>query len=98
MRLTDFLQRLRSLSPPGEGFKPHKALLLLATVDQLEQQAHPQNRIYFNDQLRQAFTQYFSRYSRDTDRDRPYAPFFHLSSSGFWHLKAKPGQESAHVA
>lgn len=98
MRLTDFLQRLRSLSPPGEGFKPHKALLLLATVDQLEQQAHPQNRIYFNDQLRQAFTQYFSRYSRDTDRDRPYTPFFHLSSSGFWHLKAKPGQESALVA
>ncbi len=89
-----FLEKLDKLSSPGEHFKPHKHILLLTVLELLEGQEHPKNRFYFNDQFRQAFTQNFARYARSSDRNRPYTPFFHLTSSGFWHLKARAGRET----
>ena len=88
MNLGQFLQKLDSLANNG---KPHRHLLLLSVLDLVER--HGINRFYFNQELRALFTSYFNRYGRETDRDRPYTPFFHLVSSGFWELVARPGRE-----
>lgn len=76
----------------GKGtFKPHKLVMLLAVLDLMKEK--PINRIYYDEELKRLFTVYFDKFSCNIDRNRPYTPFFHLRSSGFWHLVALPGRE-----
>jgi hypothetical protein len=90
MDLRGFINMLDILSD-GPSYKPHKYLLLLAVLDIL--QKAPENKIYFDENLKSYFTKYFKQYKRKGDRNRPYTPYYHLMSSGFWYLKAKPGRE-----
>lgn len=93
MLIDEFLKRLDNLTPHGAGFKPHKYLLLLTILDLLEGQQVPKNEFPFDARMRHKFTSYFRQYAGENDRNRPCAPFFHLGSSGFWHLRALPGRE-----
>lgn len=92
MDLEGFLYKLKWLVG-DTPFKPHKYILLLAILDLINNSTHLDNRFYFDENLKNLFTKYFEKYKHEGDRNRPYTPFFHLKSSGFWHLKAKPGRE-----
>ena len=69
--------------------KPHKISLLFAVFDLIEDKQIIDNRIFFNDKLKERFTFYFNKLSADGDRDNPSLPFFHLRSSSFWHHKLR---------
>ena len=92
MDLENFLSKIKMLSS-GKSFKPHKSILLLVVLDLIQEKIINTNRIVYGDVLKDRFTKYIKQYGQQGDRDRPYTPFFHLRSSGFWHLKAKPGRE-----
>lgn len=94
MALSQFLDEIEHLSASGGSFKPHKYLLLLAVTDLVQSGQVNNNRFRYNSTLRDLFSSYFDRYHGPGDRDRPSAPFFHLQSSGFWHLRAYPGKEA----
>ena len=69
--------------------KPHKISLLFAVFDLIEDKQIIDNRIFFNDKLKERFTFYFNKLSANGDRDNPSLPFFHLRSSSFWHHKLR---------
>jgi predicted restriction endonuclease len=73
--------------------KPHKLVLLLAVVDMFEDGLLRDNRIYFDRELRERFSFYFKAVKQPGDSCRPHIPFFHLRSSGWWHLKPRIGRE-----
>ncbi|WP_300411370.1 HNH endonuclease [uncultured Alcanivorax sp.] len=73
--------------------RPHKVCLLLAVLDLIRAGTLKENRILFNESLRQAFTKRFERLKQDNDRDNPEFPYFYLRSSGFWHHKPVAGKE-----
>ncbi len=73
--------------------KPHKACLLLAVIDLIERGYLTTNRVAFDSALKDAFSERFERYKRGNDNDDPSMPYFYLSSSSFWNLLPKAGQE-----
>ena len=77
----------------GRG-RPHKACMLLAVIDLIDTGQLRENKIVFDDRLKDAFSQRFEVYSRGNDKDNPVNPYFHLSSSGFWQLIANQGKEA----
>ena len=76
------------------NFRPHKALLLLAVLDLFEQGTLQSAHIFYNDSLKAAFTSRFKQFASENDRDRSYAPFFHLRSQSFWSLTPCEGMET----
>jgi len=85
-------EEISSLSKPGASFKPHKYIALLVAIKIYKNDKEKTRRIYFNDEFKNKFFEYFSKYSSEDDRNRPYTPFFHLRSTSFWHLIALPGK------
>lgn len=83
------IQRLRIDRARGIP-APHKPLLLLAVIDLIEQGAIQGNRIPPSPQLVECFLKYWSLFNDGPARI--YFPFYHLKTSGFWHLNAKHGQ------
>ena len=77
----------------GRG-RPHKACMLLAVIDLIDTGQLRENKIVFDDRLKDAFSQRFEVYSRGNDKDNPVNPYFHLSSSGFWHFMPNPGKHA----
>jgi len=65
--------------------------MLLSVMDLISSNAINNNRIFFDNTLRQLFTSHFNQYRTETDRDNPHLPFFHLRGDGFWHHQPKPG-------
>ncbi|HHX45361.1 MAG TPA: hypothetical protein GX714_15435 [Chloroflexi bacterium] len=93
MTLDEILDRLKRLSPPGRGFRPHKYLLLLAILDVMRSNPNHGNWFVLDAQVRDRFAERLRQYGRPSDRERPWAPFFHLRNSGLWHLHPLPGRE-----
>lgn len=93
MNLAELLKAVDALTVSGARYRPHRHLLLLTIIELIQRDDHTSNRFEFTTGLRQLFSHYFDTYARGRDRDRPWTPFFHLRSSGFWHLHARPGQE-----
>ena len=75
---------------------PHKVCMLLAVMDLISNKTIGNNRIFFDNKLRQNFSHNFNKYRTETDRDSPYLPFFHLRSEDFWHHQPKPGRAVAY--
>jgi putative restriction endonuclease len=73
---------------------PHKPLLLLAIIDLIEQGEINGNRIEPSPQLVETYLTYWSQVGA-SGLPRPFLPFFHLKTSGFWHLHARHGQRAA---
>ncbi len=73
--------------------KPHKALILLSVLFGIADGKIRENKIYFDECLKELFSSFFRNYGRPQDSNRPHTPFFHLRSSGFWHLVAKEGRD-----
>jgi hypothetical protein len=66
-------------------------------MDLIANQGINNNRLYFDQNLRQLFTSHFNQYRSERDRDNPHLPFFHLKGDGFWHHQAKPGRAAAYA-
>lgn len=75
---------------------PHKVCMLLAVMDLIANKSISNNRIFFDQNLRQGFSHNFNKYRTESDRDNPHLPFFHLRSEGFWHHQSKPGRAGAY--
>jgi putative restriction endonuclease len=75
---------------------PHKPLLLLAALDLIERGEIGDNRIEVSPLLVETYLNYWKHIP--TGQPRLYNPFPRLRTSGFWHLHARVGQESALAA
>ena len=94
MSLPDLLQEIAGLSSPGRGFNPHKYLLLLAVLNLSKKHLLQNGRVYYNEALKSEFRRLLSMHGGEEDRDRPYAPFFHLGNTTFWRLVPAVGREA----
>ncbi|MBU1309252.1 MAG: HNH endonuclease [Gammaproteobacteria bacterium] len=95
MSLQFYLNKFRGLNTmrlQGHN-KPHKVCMLLAVMDLIELGVIGENRIEFNDALKQSFTLHFQRLRAGNDQDTPDNPFYHLISEGFWHIQPVVGVE-----
>jgi len=74
---------------------PYKPALLLAVLEGVDEGLIWDNRIAITPELIAAFKAYCQLLSPGPEYAAyPFQlPFFHLQSSGFWHLQAKPGRE-----
>ena len=100
MSLLDFEKKFSQLkmnTKGGSEKSPHKVAMLLAISELIEKGAIAENRIVFDDDLRQSFRRHFIEFASQGDRDNPHLPFFHLRSSGFWHHRVKPGMADAYA-
>ncbi len=97
-RLNYFLAKLKHLRiDRARGTPaPHKPLLLLTVIDLIEQGAIQTNQIYPSPQLVETYLKYWACVG--SGLPRPYLPFYHLKTSGFWHLHAQRGQQAVLAA
>ncbi len=72
---------------------PHKPLLLLSVLDLFAQGLIQSNFIELTPDLGDLFATYWSSIMPVERQGNLALPFFHLRSSGFWHLIPQPGQE-----
>ena len=75
---------------------PHKVAMLLAVIDLMEQGKITENKIWFDNQLEEAFKVRLRELKSPDDRYRSHTPFFHLRTDGFWHHRPKVGMEAAY--
>jgi putative restriction endonuclease len=73
---------------------PHKPILLLVILDLFAEGRVQANLIMITAELGELFAAYWSRIISPEHRGNLALPFFHLRSSGFWHLIPRPGQEN----
>lgn len=73
---------------------PHKPILLLSVLDLFAQGRMTNNLIEITPELGELFAAYWSKVLSER-RGNLALPFFHLRSSGFWHLLPQPGQDMA---
>lgn len=73
---------------------PHKPFLLLSVLDLFAQGFFQANLIEITPELGELFSKYWAIVMPSDWQGNMALPFFHLRSSGFWHLIPKPGQES----
>lgn len=74
---------------------PYKPAILLAVLEGVEEQTIRDNHIKITPELITAFKAYCQLLSPGPEyAASPFQlPFFHLQSSGFWHLHTRPGRE-----
>ncbi|MBY6191087.1 DUF3883 domain-containing protein [Microbulbifer agarilyticus] len=99
MSLLDYEKIFSSLkmNARGGGEKsPHKVAMLRAVLELIENGKITQNKILFDQELKDCFSKHFARMASEGDRDNPHLPFFHLRSSGFWHHVLLPGKQDAY--
>ncbi len=82
--------QLRALRPDRSSghAKPHKVCMLLAVMDLIQQGSIKENKIYFNESLKQQFTKRFEQFQHGNDKNDPSQPFFYLESAPFWFHKS----------
>ena len=73
---------------------PHKPFLLLSILDLFAQGSLQTNLIEISPELGAIFSKYWQILMPPDRRGNLALPFFHLKSSGFWHLLPIPGQEA----
>jgi putative restriction endonuclease len=77
------------------GQAPHKPILLLSVLNLFAQGRITANLIKITPELCELFAVYWSKVIPPERRGNLALPFFHICSSGFWHLVPQPGQETA---
>ncbi len=95
MKLKTLLSQIYSLSTQGIGFKPHKYIALLAVIDMIDEGKISNGIVKYGEEFKLFFSKYFDRYATKGDRNRPYTPFYHLRTSGFWHLVPQASDEAS---
>jgi len=77
--------------------KPHKLVMLLAVLDLFDRKIIVENKIYFNEDLAESFSNIFNLIRIKVYYNQPAPPFFHLRTSNFWKHKIKDGRESQYA-
>ncbi|CAB0151359.1 hypothetical protein PSI9734_01748 [Pseudidiomarina piscicola] len=95
-QLDYYLTQLSNVRPfKRAGSKsPHKACLLFAVIDLIQDGLLVTNKIILDESLKSRFAWHFNRLKTDKDKLDIAKPFFYLRSSSFWHHKLKGGQET----
>lgn len=99
MALALYLHKFRDLNTlrlQGHN-KPHKVCMLLAVMDLIAMGVITQNKIEFNQALKQSFTLHFDRLRAGNDKNSPENPYYYLTSDGFWHLQPQPNVELSEI-
>lgn len=76
------------------GPAPHKLILLLAVIEDIEAGIIKSNRIEPALDFIATFNEIWEEYVHSGHKCNFVLPFFHLSGEGFWHLHAFPGKEA----
>lgn len=87
-----FKEKIDALSS-GDFKKPHKYIALLSMIFILKKQEFIENKIFFDDTFKETFSSIFQKVAKQTDRNRPHTPFFHLKSSGLVSLVPQKGHD-----
>jgi len=93
MLSSKLIQMIRDLNEIGSNFKPHKLLTVLTVIQLAKENKVIDKKVYYDEDFRNKFTRLFLEYADEKDRNRPYNPFFHLRTSGFWNLVPVKGYE-----
>ncbi|MGY4878175.1 DUF3883 domain-containing protein [Vreelandella aquamarina] len=94
MTLLDYEKRFAALRlHAAKGSRsPHKVAMLLAVIDLMANGELSENRVDFDNTLRQRYQTHFDCLASASSKLNPHHPFFHLRSEGFWHHQLLPGQ------
>lgn len=79
-----------------KGFKaPHKAVLLLSLLEQVEYDLLTENRIVISEDLVDAYSYIWQRYVGNSAvfRNAIFQPFWYMKSEPFWTLRHLDGSE-----
>ena len=76
------------------GPAPHKLILLLAVIREIEAGRIIQNQIEITDELVQSFMSIWKEYIHTGHIANFALPFFHLQNEGFWQLHAYPHKQT----
>jgi hypothetical protein len=76
----------------GSHERPHKSVLLLASLDLLDLGVLAKDQIPLNRGLEDTFHRYFEIVRARNDKPAIENPFYHLCDDGFWHLVPPPGE------
>lgn len=83
-----WLERLYNLRRDKRGSheRPHKPILLLSIIDELDRGILKTNEVPLNDDLIATFKRYFAAVKREDDQPTIENPFYFLSGDKFWRL------------
>jgi putative restriction endonuclease len=96
MSLEYYLHKLTSLKR-ANGKAPHKPVLLLALMENIEAGKVRDNRVEIEDDLVTSFLRIWPKLvDEPTFHASFFMPFFHMQSEGFWRLVPMPGNEEAY--
>ncbi|TLU65295.1 HNH endonuclease [Thalassotalea litorea] len=97
MTLAFYNDKLQSLRPNKSSGRasPHKICMMFAVMDLIEQGYICDNRIHYDETLKRRFSWHFVRLKQGNDTDSPFLPFYHLKTSGFWHLNVSPDNRAS---
>ena len=91
MRIYNYLHQFQNLNTHKTGSKvaPHKPILLLSVIDLIESGVIDSAFIPISEDLERRFKMNWKRYVPRTSTFKcgMQYPFYHLSSSSFWHLR-----------
>ena len=92
MILADYIHAFKHLRKGVTKFgpAPHKLILLLSVIREMEAGHIVQNRIAVTDALNESFMRTWSENVRSGHIAAIALPFFHLQREGFWRLHAYP--------
>lgn len=96
--LDDYAQEFAKLSVGVVGGKklPHKAILLIALMNLIENGVMMDNRIPLDKTFVNAFTLCWRRYYNDTKVPSVWTPFWYMKSEPFWHFKSVDDDDLLH--
>jgi putative restriction endonuclease len=91
-----WLERLYDLRRDKRGAyeRPHKPVLLLAIIDEIDRGTVTDNQVRINDDLIASFKRQFEIVRKPGDQPTIQNPFFHLAGDKFWHLEPKESQDA----
>lgn len=86
-----FISKLQRLKQGNTAFgkAPHKPVLLLSVIHQIERGHILGNHIYLTPDLIAEFIETFRLLGNIGNRPEFTLPFYHLTNEGFWHLQPK---------
>jgi len=81
----------------ANGKAPHKPILLLALIQEIEEGRISENRVFITPELIASFKEIWSRLVEGNWDAKFFLPFYHLSKDKpqFWFLKLEPGAQVA---
>lgn len=93
MSLIQYIQKFTHLrTDRSRGIAPHKPVLLLSILDNIEQGIITDNKICITPELVATFMEIWGMVVKEGPFESRFAlPFFHLKSEGFWRLVPFPG-------